>query len=112
MTEANPRFAAARIKKLMQADDDVGRISASVPPLVSRCVELFAEELIDRAATTFMVSGESTEVEAPEKSVMAGKDPIRPHVAKPLAFAPPEPSSPQKPVRGRGQRSTLSLGWD
>ena len=50
MTEANPRFAAARIKKLMQADDDVGRISASVPPLVSRCVELFAEELIDRAA--------------------------------------------------------------
>ena len=34
----------------MQADDDVGRISASVPPLVSRCVELFAEELIDRAA--------------------------------------------------------------
>ena len=50
MTEANPRFAAARIKKLMQADDDVGRISASVPPLVSRCVELFAEELIDEAA--------------------------------------------------------------
>ena len=50
MTQENPRFAAARIKKLMQADDDVGRISASVPPLVSRCVELFAEELIDRAA--------------------------------------------------------------
>ena len=30
----------------------------------------------------------------------------------PPAFAPPEPSSPQKPMRGRGQRSTLSLGWD
>jgi hypothetical protein len=70
------------------------------------------QELIDRAATTFMVSGESNEVEAPEKSVMSGNDPIRPHVAKPLAFAPPEPSSPQKPIRGRGQRSTLSLGWD
>ena len=27
------------------------------------------QELIDRAATTFMVSGESTEVEAPEKSL-------------------------------------------
>ena len=29
-----PRFPAARIKKMMQADDDVGRIASGVPPLV------------------------------------------------------------------------------
>ena len=29
-----PRFPAARIKKMMQADEDVGRIAAGVPPLV------------------------------------------------------------------------------
>ena len=46
---AKARFPAARIKKLMQTDEDVGRIGAGVPPLVCewrcrrtpRCAALF-----------------------------------------------------------------------
>mmetsp|Transcript_15051 Transcript_15051/g.30440 ORF Transcript_15051/g.30440 Transcript_15051/m.30440 type:complete len:192 (-) Transcript_15051:134-709(-) len=44
-----PRFPAARIKKMMQADEDVGRIAAGVPPLVSKCLELFGAELLEKA---------------------------------------------------------------
>ena len=45
-----PRFPAARIKKLMQADEDVGRVAAGVLPLVSTCLEQFGSELVARAA--------------------------------------------------------------
>jgi hypothetical protein len=78
------------------------------------------QELVDRAATNFAVSGERTDAAAPEPSVLSGGDPIRPHVARPLAFAPPEPAAPRPepaaprpaPVRPRGQLSTINLGWD
>ena len=68
-----PRFPAARIKKMMQVDEDVGRIAAGVPPLVcarpaypepthtcgrsecaaaartAKCLELFGAELLEKA---------------------------------------------------------------
>ena len=44
------RFPVTRIKKMMRTDDDVGRISSGVPPLVSKCVELFAVELLEKSA--------------------------------------------------------------
>jgi hypothetical protein len=70
-----PRFPAARIKKMMQADEDVGRIAAGVPPLVcelppfpaspatptlqaeaglpvactAKCLELFGAALLEKA---------------------------------------------------------------
>ena len=71
------------------------------------------QELVDRAATNFAVSGERADAAAPEPIVLSGGDPIRPHVARPLAFAPPEPAPVRPaPVRPRGQRSTINLGWD
>ena len=33
---AKPKFAAARVKKLMQEDDDVGRVAAPALTLVSK----------------------------------------------------------------------------
>ena len=44
------RFPVSRIKQMMRTDDDVGRISSGVPPLVSKCVELFAVELLEKSA--------------------------------------------------------------
>ncbi|XP_064403699.1 dr1-associated corepressor-like [Halichondria panicea] len=43
-------FPAARIKKIMQLDDDVGRVASSVPVVISRAVEIFLESLLTRAA--------------------------------------------------------------
>lgn len=45
-----PRFSAAKIKRMMQEDDDVGRIASDVPPLMSQSIELFAADLIKKAA--------------------------------------------------------------
>nr|XP_043630533.1 dr1-associated corepressor-like [Erigeron canadensis] len=42
------RFPAARIKKIMQADEDVGKIALAVPLLVSKSLELFLQDLCDR----------------------------------------------------------------
>jgi histone H3/H4 len=37
---------AATLKRVMQADDDVGRIGQSTPAAMSRAIELFAAELV------------------------------------------------------------------
>jgi len=40
------RFPMARIKKIMQTDEDVGKISQATPILISKAVELFMQDLI------------------------------------------------------------------
>lgn len=44
------RFPTARIKKIMQLDDDVGKVAAAVPLLVSRAVELFLLKVLTGTA--------------------------------------------------------------
>ncbi|PUZ65406.1 hypothetical protein GQ55_3G220500 [Panicum hallii var. hallii] len=41
-------FSTPRIKKIMQADEDVGKIALAVPVLVSKALELFLQDLCDR----------------------------------------------------------------
>uniref|UniRef100_A0A5K3FZ44 CBFD_NFYB_HMF domain-containing protein n=1 Tax=Mesocestoides corti TaxID=53468 RepID=A0A5K3FZ44_MESCO len=43
------KFPTARIKKIMQLDDEIGKLSATVPPVVSRALELFIEQLLTKA---------------------------------------------------------------
>lgn len=45
----NARFPPARIKKIMQSDDEVGKVAAPVPVIISRALEMFAETLLQRA---------------------------------------------------------------
>lgn len=42
----NARFPPARIKKIMQRDEEVGKVAAPVPVIISRALELFVESLI------------------------------------------------------------------
>jgi hypothetical protein len=39
-------FPKARIKKIMQQDEEIGKIAAPVPILLSRCLELFIADLV------------------------------------------------------------------
>jgi histone H3/H4 len=41
-------FPMARIKRIMQADDDVGKIANAVPVMISKCLELFISSLVNR----------------------------------------------------------------
>ncbi|TGZ58445.1 hypothetical protein CRM22_009646 [Opisthorchis felineus] len=43
------RFPTTRIKKIMQLDEEIGKLAATVPPVVSRALELFMEELVSQA---------------------------------------------------------------
>ncbi|PLW23590.1 hypothetical protein PCASD_11393 [Puccinia coronata f. sp. avenae] len=43
------RFPVARIKKIMQADEDVGKVAQATPLLVSKAVELFMQSLVEAA---------------------------------------------------------------
>lgn len=46
----NSRFPPARIKRIIQQDDDVGKVAAAVPVIISRALELFIESLIRNAS--------------------------------------------------------------
>jgi len=42
------KFPMARIKKIMQANEDVGKIAQATPVLVSKCLEMFLQDLINK----------------------------------------------------------------
>ncbi|CAD5123894.1 DgyrCDS12201 [Dimorphilus gyrociliatus] len=45
----NSRFPTARIKKIMQTDDDIGKVAAIVPVVISRALELFIDGLVKKS---------------------------------------------------------------
>ncbi|KAG6529722.1 hypothetical protein ZIOFF_011935 [Zingiber officinale] len=49
-----------RIKKIMQADEDVGKIALAVPLLVSKALELFLQDLCDRTYEITLQRGAKT----------------------------------------------------
>ncbi len=44
------RFPMARIKRIMQSDDDIGKVSTSAPVVLSKAIELFMRELVGECA--------------------------------------------------------------
>ena len=42
----NARFPPARIKKIMQLDEEVGKVASAVPVMISRSLEIFMENLL------------------------------------------------------------------
>ncbi|XP_054710850.1 dr1-associated corepressor-like [Uloborus diversus] len=46
----NARFPPARIKKIMQTDEEIGKVAAAVPVIISRALELFVESLVTKAS--------------------------------------------------------------
>jgi histone H3/H4 len=43
-------FPAARIKKLMQSDEDIGKVAQATPVVVGRALEFFLASLVQAAA--------------------------------------------------------------
>ncbi|CAN3358230.1 negative cofactor 2 complex subunit alpha [Diutina catenulata] len=42
-------FPAARIKKIMQSDDDIGKVAQATPIIVGRALEIFMANLVESA---------------------------------------------------------------
>jgi len=49
--EVKTKFPVARIKRIMQADEDVGKVAQATPTAVSKALELFMITLVTKAAT-------------------------------------------------------------
>jgi len=56
----NARFPPARIKKIMQTDEEVGKVAQAVPVIISRALELFAENLLNQANKVTLRRGART----------------------------------------------------
>uniref|UniRef100_A0A2K5EA30 Dr1-associated corepressor n=1 Tax=Aotus nancymaae TaxID=37293 RepID=A0A2K5EA30_AOTNA len=52
----NARFPPAQIKKIMQTDEEIGKVAAAVPVIISRALELFLESLLKKACQTMTTS--------------------------------------------------------
>eukprot|EP00112_Aurelia_sp_Birch-Aquarium-sp1_P020740 Seg541.4 transcript_id=Seg541.4/GoldUCD/mRNA.D3Y31 product="Dr1-associated corepressor" protein_id=Seg541.4/GoldUCD/D3Y31 len=44
------RFPTARIKKIMQTDEEIGKVAAAVPVIISRALEIFLQQLVEKTA--------------------------------------------------------------
>eukprot|EP00850_Spirogloea_muscicola_P012228 SM000078S22087 [mRNA] locus=s78:302868:304776:- [translate_table: standard] len=54
------RFPSARIKKIMQADEEVGKIAQATPVGISRALELFLQDLCDKTYRVTQERGSKT----------------------------------------------------
>ncbi|ESQ41962.1 hypothetical protein EUTSA_v10014454mg [Eutrema salsugineum] len=54
------RFPATRIKRIMQTDEDVGKIAMAVPLLVSKALELFLQDLCNHTYNVTLSRGAKT----------------------------------------------------
>ncbi|SHO76819.1 Similar to S.cerevisiae protein BUR6 (Subunit of a heterodimeric NC2 transcription regulator complex) [Malassezia sympodialis ATCC 42132] len=44
------KFPIARIKRIMQADEDVGKVAQATPVVISKALELFMQDIVEKAA--------------------------------------------------------------
>lgn len=47
----NSKFPPARIKKIMQTDEEIGKVAAAVPVVISKCIEMFLESILKSAGS-------------------------------------------------------------
>ncbi|KIY63622.1 histone-fold-containing protein, partial [Cylindrobasidium torrendii FP15055 ss-10] len=59
----NTKFPVARIKRIMQKDEEVGKVAQATPIVISKALELFLALIVDEAASVTQQRG-SKKVEA------------------------------------------------
>ncbi|KAH9952406.1 histone-fold-containing protein, partial [Lactifluus volemus] len=57
------KFPVARIKKIMQKDEEVGKVAQATPIVISKALELFLQLVVDEASRVTIARG-SKKVEA------------------------------------------------
>ncbi|EMC99026.1 hypothetical protein BAUCODRAFT_146013 [Baudoinia panamericana UAMH 10762] len=122
--ELRTSFPVARIKRIMQADEDVGKVAQVTPHVVSRALELFMIDLISASAEQARAaggggggskSGKKILVQHMKKAILEGetfrdwlqdtvnKVPDAPSKAKKEAGSDSEDAKPKKTRRGKAK---------
>ncbi|TPR09460.1 hydrolase CocE/NonD family protein [Aspergillus niger] len=112
--EVKTKFPVARIKRIMQADEDVGKVAQVTPIAVSKALELFMISLVTKAAREAK-DRNSKRVTASHLKQAVVKDEVLDFLADIIAKVPDQPASrkhdddnsdqnEQQPKRKRGGR--------
>ncbi|KAL4891795.1 histone-fold-containing protein [Aspergillus ambiguus] len=111
--EVKTKFPVARIKRIMQADEDVGKVAQVTPIAVSKALELFMISLVTKAAKEAK-DRNSKRVTASHLKQAVAKDDVLDFLADIIAKVPDQPTSRkheddgsdqnEQPKRKRGGR--------
>ncbi|PWY74350.1 histone-fold-containing protein, partial [Aspergillus heteromorphus CBS 117.55] len=112
--EVKTKFPVARIKRIMQADEDVGKVAQVTPIAVSKALELFMISLVTKAAREAK-DRNSKRVTASHLKQAVVKDEVLDFLADIIAKVPDQPAgrkhdddasdqNEQQPKRKRGGR--------
>ncbi|PKY01751.1 histone-fold-containing protein [Aspergillus campestris IBT 28561] len=111
--EVKTKFPVARIKRIMQADEDVGKVAQVTPIAVSKALELFMISLVTKAAKEAR-DRNSKRVTASHLKHAVAKDEVLDFLADIIAKVPDQPTSRkhdddnsdgnEQPKRKRGGR--------
>ncbi|KAA8644002.1 hypothetical protein EYZ11_006584 [Aspergillus tanneri] len=111
--EVKTKFPVARIKRIMQADEDVGKVAQVTPIAVSKALELFMISLVTKAAKEAK-DRNSKRVTATHLKQAVAKDEVLDFLADIIAKVPDQPTGRkhdddnsdqnEQPKRKRGGR--------
>ncbi|KAI9872120.1 MAG: hypothetical protein M1830_002050 [Pleopsidium flavum] len=93
--EVKTKFPVARIKRIMQADEDVGKVAQVTPVAVSKALELFMISLVTKAASEAR-SRSSKRVTAAHLKQAVAKDEVLDFLAEIIAKIPDAPAPSEK----------------
>ncbi|KAI9812666.1 MAG: hypothetical protein M1826_002788 [Phylliscum demangeonii] len=111
-SEIKTKFPVARIKRIMQADEDVGKVSQVTPIAVAKALELFMVSLVSRSAEEARASSAKRVTTEHLKRAVAKEeeyDFLRDIIAKVPDAPPPQDKSEDDPD-GDGRRKRSSAG--
>ncbi|MCJ1364646.1 hypothetical protein MMC16_003761 [Acarospora aff. strigata] len=97
--EVKTKFPVARIKRIMQADEDVGKVAQVTPVAVSKALELFMISLVTKAASEAK-SRSSKRVTAAHLKQAVAKDEVLDFLAEIIAKVPDAPAPSEKVEEG------------
>ncbi|XHG03787.1 hypothetical protein AWENTII_007076 [Aspergillus wentii] len=89
--EVKTKFPVARIKRIMQADEDVGKVAQVTPIAVSKALELFMISLVTKAAKEAK-DRNSKRVTASHLKQAVAKDEVLDFLADIIAKVPDQPA--------------------
>ncbi|KAL8679175.1 MAG: hypothetical protein Q9186_004519 [Xanthomendoza sp. 1 TL-2023] len=107
------KFPVARIKRIMQADEDVGKVAQVTPTAVSKALELFMISVVTKAANEAK-SRSSKRVTAAHLKQAVEKDEQLDFLAEIISKVPdapaPKKDDSEEPVEGKRKRVTAGGG--
>ncbi|KAI9782350.1 MAG: hypothetical protein M1839_005223 [Geoglossum umbratile] len=103
------KFPVARIKRIMQADEDVGKVAQVTPVIVSKALELFMISLVCKAAQEAGSRNQKRITAAHLKQAIA-KDEQFDFLQDIIAKVPDAPATGEKTEEGEGDSKKKKVG--